>query len=117
MLDESQTKVARTLLSVVPPVLQTRAPTGKTLGPSFTLLLSRPTTFQVVGVMESCACALPDPTPVKRRKSASSHSRDSRRDLCSGEGARISVAPPCRPACLGRSFAARLCSCRTGRRG
>src|SRR4051812_39569416 len=117
MLDESQMKLAVTLLSAAPLVLQTRAPTGKTLGPSLTLLLSRPMTFQVVGVMESCACALPDPTPANRRKSASSHSRESRRDLCSEEAARISVAPPCRPAYLRQSFAARLCSCRTGRRG
>ena len=45
----SQTKVALTLFAVASPVLQTRAPTRYSFGPSLTLLLSRPMTFQVIG--------------------------------------------------------------------
>jgi hypothetical protein len=40
-------------VAVVSPVLQTRAPTGNTFGPTFTLLLSSPTTPHVIGVSVS----------------------------------------------------------------
>ncbi len=50
---ESQTKVDPTFVAAILPVLQTRAPTGKRLGPSLTLLLSSPTTPQVIGVIVS----------------------------------------------------------------
>ena len=46
-----------TLVAVAPPVLQTRAPTGKSLGPVVTSLLSRPTMFQVSGVTVKMAAA------------------------------------------------------------
>src|SRR5215212_6687393 len=53
---ESKTKFTATL--VVATLLHTRAPTGKLFGPDSTSLLSRPTTFQVIGVIVSAACAL-----------------------------------------------------------
>lgn len=51
--------VAFKLVIVAPPVLQTRAPTGKVSGPSVTgLLESSPMTFQVVGaIVRFCADA------------------------------------------------------------
>jgi hypothetical protein len=55
----SQTKSAITLVNVSPAVLvlHTRTPTGKLFGPTFTLLLSKPTTFQVIGVTVRLAVA------------------------------------------------------------
>src|ERR1700693_2805714 len=52
---ESQIQLTATL--VVAALLQTRAPTGKSFGPDNGLLLSRPTTFQVIGVTVSVAWA------------------------------------------------------------
>jgi hypothetical protein len=52
---ESQIQLTATL--VVATLLQTRAPTGKSFGPEVGLLLSRPTTFQVIGVTVSVAWA------------------------------------------------------------
>lgn len=54
-LAESQTKLTLTLL--VAESLHTRAPTGKYLGPDAGLLLSRPTIFQVNGVIVNVAKA------------------------------------------------------------
>ncbi len=54
----SHTKVDSTFAAGVSPVLQTRAPTGNLLGPSLTLLLSKPITFQVMGVISNIAAAL-----------------------------------------------------------
>src|SRR5215472_3055092 len=52
---ESQFQLTVTL--VVATLLHTRAPTGKFFGPDGGLLLSRPMTFQVIGVTVSVACA------------------------------------------------------------
>src|SRR6266446_7819519 len=52
---ESQFQLTPTL--VVATLLQTRAPTGKSFGPEVGLLLSRPTTFHVIGVTVSVAWA------------------------------------------------------------
>ena len=38
--------------TVLPLVLQMRTPIGKTFGPTVTLLLSKPTTFHVTGLMD-----------------------------------------------------------------
>ncbi len=46
-------KSAFTPVATASPVLQTRTPTGKMSGPSLTLLLSSPMTFQVIGVTDS----------------------------------------------------------------
>ena len=54
-LAESQVQVALTL--VVATLLQIRAPTGKCFGPLAGSLLSRPMTFQVIGVTVSAAWA------------------------------------------------------------
>ncbi len=43
-----QAKLATTSVAATPPVLLTRTPTKKVFGPSVTLLLSKPTTSQVV---------------------------------------------------------------------
>ena len=56
-LAESQTKAEVTFVAGASPVLQTRAPTGKWFGPTLTLLLSSPMTFQVSGLMERLAAA------------------------------------------------------------
>ena len=64
VLKVSQVKVAVTLVTAAPPVLQTRTPTGYEAGPALGLLLSRPMTFHVVGVSVKPAYAVPTaPTP------------------------------------------------------
>lgn len=40
-----------TFVAAASPVLHTRAPTGNIFGPTFSLLLSSPTTFHVMGVI------------------------------------------------------------------
>src|SRR6266566_489885 len=52
---ESQIHLTSTFVVAI--LLQTRAPTGKSFGPDKGLLLSRPTTFQVIGVTVSVAWA------------------------------------------------------------
>ena len=52
---ESQTQLAVTL--VMAALLQTRAPTGKDFGPLTGLLLSSPTTLNVIGLTVSAASA------------------------------------------------------------
>src|SRR5438132_566441 len=54
-LVESHTKLETRLEATASPVLQTRAPTWKTLGPTNSLLLSRPITPHDTGVMASTA--------------------------------------------------------------
>jgi hypothetical protein len=54
-LVESHTNVDTTFVAVVSPELQTRAATGNVSGPDGRKLLSRPITFQVMGVIESTA--------------------------------------------------------------
>jgi hypothetical protein len=56
-LAESQTNADVTFVAGASPVLQTRAPTGKWFGPTLTALLSRPMTFQEIGVTERLAAA------------------------------------------------------------
>src|SRR3982751_5482427 len=126
-LELSQMKFATTLLSVAPLVLQTLAPTGKTLGPSVKLLLSRPMTFQVFGVMDNCAEAVCAPAPKTKRTSANIHARiaSMRRLVCSCSlvlcligGASISVVVPLYHLVVPcRSSQAPLCSCQRDRRG
>jgi hypothetical protein len=56
----SQVKAAVTFVAADEPVLQTLAPTGNVSGPEVRgLLLSRPTTSQVIGVMVRTAAARP----------------------------------------------------------
>lgn len=54
---EVHVNVAVTLVATAPPVLQTRAPTGKSFGPTLTLLLSSPITFHVRGVTDNVVAA------------------------------------------------------------
>jgi hypothetical protein len=49
----SKTNADWTFIAAVVPTLHTRAPTGKTLGPTVTSLLSSPTTPQVIGAIVS----------------------------------------------------------------
>src|ERR671927_298490 len=72
MFDESQTKEPTTLLSVAPPVLQTREPTWKEFGPTLGLLLSRPMMSHVTVLMFNCARAVCAPTTQTKKASASS---------------------------------------------
>src|SRR5215213_808662 len=73
MFDESQTKLPTTLLSAVPPVLQTREPTWKEFGPTLTLLLSRPMMSHVTVLTVSWARAVW--APARQRKSATRQRR------------------------------------------
>ena len=59
----SQTNSAVTFVAADVPSLQTRAPTGKTSGPSATLLESRPTTFQVIDSIVSDGAPTTAPEP------------------------------------------------------
>ena len=59
-LELVQLNVAVTFVAFSPPMLQTRAATGNLFGPTFTLLLSKPITFQVIGVTDNVVAALAD---------------------------------------------------------
>ncbi|MBM3676441.1 MAG: hypothetical protein FJW96_00950 [Actinobacteria bacterium] len=69
----SQTKVVLTPVAAAVPVLQTRTPTGNSFGPTVWLLLSRPITFQVIGVIVSTGAtvaALPPAAMVRAATTA-----------------------------------------------
>lgn len=75
LFELSHTKVAVTFDADASPVLQTRAPTGKLLGPTLTLLLSKPMMFHVMGVMVKFAAAyagMDDPSASPTKKNAKS---------------------------------------------
>src|SRR5438046_7987080 len=55
---ESHTYVTTTFVAALEPVLQTLAPERNSFGPVFTSLLSRPTTFHVIGVIVRLGAAL-----------------------------------------------------------
>jgi hypothetical protein len=58
----SKTNADCTFVAAVSPVLQTRAPTGKVLGPVVTSLLSSPMTPQVMGVIVSAGAKMAEAT-------------------------------------------------------
>src|SRR3954469_17140164 len=77
-LELSQTNAVDALVALVPPVLQTRTPTGDCLGPSVGLLLSSRTTFQLIGVMVRVAAPWAGPAVISQAPAPATPARAQR---------------------------------------